>query len=99
MPGGIGRRDRVTRSSDYYLDRIEEYFAGASIPGCEAGIRWAQITPSGAVKPCSELPVVADWRDYDPRRAQPVSCTSCWYSCRGEAQAPLDWRRVRELVG
>jgi MoaA/NifB/PqqE/SkfB family radical SAM enzyme len=92
------RRHRITRSSDYYLDRVEEYFAGASIPGCEAGVRWLQVTPGGDVKPCSELPVVADWRAYDPRRARPVSCTSCWYSCRGEAQAPMDWRRVRDLI-
>jgi MoaA/NifB/PqqE/SkfB family radical SAM enzyme len=92
------RRHRITRSSDYYLDRVEEYFAGASIPGCEAGIRWAQVTPAGGIKPCSELPVVGDWREYDPRRARPVSCTSCWYSCRGEAQAPLNWRRVRDLL-
>jgi len=93
------RRHRITRSSDYYLDRVEEYFAGASIPGCEAGIRWAQVTPAGGIKPCSELPVVGDWQGYDPRRARPVSCTSCWYSCRGEAQAPVTWRRVRELIG
>jgi MoaA/NifB/PqqE/SkfB family radical SAM enzyme len=93
------RRHRITRTSDYYLDRVEEYFAGASIPGCEAGIRWAQVTPAGAIKPCSELPAVGAWRDYDPRAARPVSCTSCWYSCRGEAQAPVNWRRVRELIG
>lgn len=92
------RRHRITRSSDYYLDRVEEYFAGASIPGCEAGIRWLQVTPAGAIKPCSELPVVGGWREYDPRRARPVDCTSCWYSCRGEAQAPVSWGRVRELI-
>lgn len=92
------RRHRITRSSDYYLDRVEEYFAGASIPGCEAGIRWLQVTPAGDIKPCSELPAVGDWRDYDPRRARPVDCTSCWYSCRGEAQAPVSWGRVRDLV-
>jgi MoaA/NifB/PqqE/SkfB family radical SAM enzyme len=91
-------RHRITRSSDYYLDRVEEYFAGRTIHGCQAGISWIQVTPSGAIKPCSELPVVADdYRSYDPRRAAPVSCTSCWYSCRGESQAPLDLRRLRDL--
>jgi MoaA/NifB/PqqE/SkfB family radical SAM enzyme len=92
------RAHRITRSSDYYLDRVEEYFAGASIPGCEAGIRWLQVTPGGEVKPCSELPAVGGWQDYDPRRARPVSCTSCWYSCRGEAQAPVSFSRVRDLL-
>ena len=89
---------RITRTSEYYLDRVEEYFAGRAIPGCQAGISWIQVTPGGAVKPCSELPVVAeDYRSYDPRRAAPVACASCWYSCRGESQAPLDLRRLRDL--
>ena len=92
------RSRRLTRSSDFYLDRVEEYFAGRAIPGCQAGISWIQVTPGGAIKPCSELPVVAaDHRAYDPRRAAPVACTSCWYSCRGESQAPLDLRRLRDL--
>jgi MoaA/NifB/PqqE/SkfB family radical SAM enzyme len=91
-------RHRITRTSEYYLDRVEEYFAGRAIPGCQAGISWIQVTPAGAIKPCSELPIVAaDYRDYEPRAAQEVSCASCWYSCRGESQAPLDLRRLRDL--
>lgn len=91
-------RHRITRTSEYYLDRVEEYFAGRAIPGCQAGISWVQVTPAGEIKPCSELPVVAaDYREYDPRRVQAVACTSCWYSCRGESQAPLDLRRLRDL--
>jgi MoaA/NifB/PqqE/SkfB family radical SAM enzyme len=91
-------RHRITRTSEFYLDRVEEYFAGRAIPGCQAGISWIQVTPAGAIKPCSELPVVAeDYRGYDPRRAAPVTCASCWYSCRGESQAPLDLRRLRDL--
>jgi MoaA/NifB/PqqE/SkfB family radical SAM enzyme len=93
------RKFGVTRTSDYYLERVPEYFARGDIPGCRAGISWVQVTPSGEIKPCSELPVAAaDYRAYDPRAAAPVECAACWYSCRGESQAPVTLQRVRELL-
>ena len=92
-------RHGVTRTSDYYLDNVVSYFEHQEIPGCRAGQSWIQITPAGEVKPCSELPVAAeDYRLYDPAKAPPVSCAACWYSCRGESQAPLTLGRVRELL-
>jgi MoaA/NifB/PqqE/SkfB family radical SAM enzyme len=88
----------VITSSDYYLDRVIAYFRAGEIPGCLAGVNWIQITPGGEIKPCSELPVtVADFKAYDARTAEPVACTSCWYCCRGEAQAPVTWKRIREI--
>jgi MoaA/NifB/PqqE/SkfB family radical SAM enzyme len=93
------RKYGVTRTSDYYLERVPEYFARGDIPGCLAGISWVQVTPSGEIKPCSELPVAAvDYRAYDPRAAAPVKCAACWYSCRGESQAPVTLQRIRELL-
>jgi MoaA/NifB/PqqE/SkfB family radical SAM enzyme len=93
------RKHAVTRTSDYYLDRVEEYFSDSEIPGCRAGRSWVQVTPAGEIKPCSELPVVAgDFRGYAPSAAKPVSCSACWYSCRGESQAPVTLGRVRELL-
>jgi MoaA/NifB/PqqE/SkfB family radical SAM enzyme len=93
------RRHGVTRTSDYYLDNVIAYFDSREIPGCRAGQSWIQVTPGGEIKPCSELPVVAsDFRAYDPASAGPVSCTACWYSCRGESQAPLTPGRIRELL-
>lgn len=93
------RLHRLSPSSDFYLDGVVSYFGGGRLGGCAAGIRWAQVTPDGRVKPCSELPAAeGDYRDYDPRRAKQVDCTACWYSCRGESQAPLTWRRIRELL-
>jgi MoaA/NifB/PqqE/SkfB family radical SAM enzyme len=88
----------IIPSSDYYLDRVIEYFMNRKIPGCRAGISWIQVTPGGKIKPCSEYPVIAeDFKAYDPRRAAPVDCASCWYCCRGEAQAPVTWKRLREI--
>jgi MoaA/NifB/PqqE/SkfB family radical SAM enzyme len=93
------REHGVTRTSDYYLDRVGDYFSNNEIPGCQAGRSWLQVTPAGEIKPCSELPVVEeDYRSYLPAEAEPVSCTACWYSCRGESQAPVTLGRVRELL-
>jgi MoaA/NifB/PqqE/SkfB family radical SAM enzyme len=89
----------ITRTSNYYLDNVSSYFEDREIRGCQAGRSWFQVTPSGEVKPCSELPVVeSDYRKYDPKSARPVSCTACWYSCRGESQAPVTLERVRGLI-
>lgn len=89
----------ITRTSDYYLDHVPGYFAEGGIPGCRAGISWIQVTPEGEIAPCSELPVAArDYRSYDPGKVKPVECSACWYSCRGESQAPVTLGRIRELL-
>ena len=92
------RRFGNVRSSVYYLERVPEYFEGARITGCPAGRAWVQVTPEGMIKPCSELEPVCRWDEYDPSLFGRVGCTRCWYSCRGEAQAPLDWRRYKEFL-
>jgi len=30
-------------------------------------------------------------------RFQPSDCTACWFSCRGEAEAPLTLGRIIEV--
>jgi MoaA/NifB/PqqE/SkfB family radical SAM enzyme len=93
------RQYGITRSSEYYLDNVPAYFEDQEIRGCQAGRSWFQVTPAGEIKPCSELPVTtSDYRKYDPKSASPVSCTACWYSCRGESQAPVTLKRVRSLL-
>jgi MoaA/NifB/PqqE/SkfB family radical SAM enzyme len=92
------RKHRTITSSEYYLDHVAEYFQEQSIPGCRAGINWVQITPSGEVKACSEFPVAqAEYAKYNPRKAKPMDCQSCWFSCRGEAQAPVSIKRLRDI--
>jgi len=92
------RKYRTITSSEYYLDHVAEYFSARSIPGCRAGINWVQVTPAGEVKACSEFPVAkVNYADYNPRKAKPMSCQSCWFSCRGEAQAPVSIKRLRDI--
>lgn len=85
-------------NSTYYLKRIPVYFERGKINGCLAGLRWLQVTPDGYLKPCSELPPIGHFEDF-PLPREKVSCQSCWYSCRGEAQAPLSLRRLAEIIG
>ena len=85
-------------NSTYYLERIPAYFEKGKINGCLAGLRWLQVAPDGYLKPCSELPSIGYFEDFSLPR-QKVSCQSCWYSCRGEAQAPLSLKRLAEIIG
>ncbi len=84
-------------SSDFYLNKVPEYFSNGGISGCLAGIKWIQITPDGSMKQCSEFPVAGKWTEYRRGFFKPVTCTQCWYSCRGEAQNPLTLKRIWEL--
>jgi MoaA/NifB/PqqE/SkfB family radical SAM enzyme len=92
------KRFKTIRSSDYFLSLMPQYYKHDRIGGCPAGLRWIQITPEGWYKPCSELPPVTHWTEYDHKKSfQPQECTLCWYSCRGEAQTPINWKRIREF--
>jgi MoaA/NifB/PqqE/SkfB family radical SAM enzyme len=84
-------------NSTYYLEKIPDYFEKGQIDGCLAGERWLQVTPDGYLKPCSELPAIGYFEDF-PLPRQKVLCQSCWYSCRGEAQAPLTLGRLTEII-
>ncbi len=84
-------------NSTYYLRRIPAYFETGRVNGCLAGRRWLQVTPDGCLKPCSELPVIGHFEEF-PLSRKKVSCQRCWYSCRGEAQAPVSLSRVTEII-
>lgn len=93
------KRFKTIRSSDFFLSMMPRYYNHQRIDACPAGLRWVQITPEGWYKPCSELPPVVHWTEYDHKKSfQPQECTLCWYSCRGEAQTPIDLKRVREFL-
>lgn len=87
------------RNSDYYLDRVPEYFQNGGISNCHAGKLWLQVTPDGYVQQCSELPRVAYFTEYETTKVKKPACTKCWYACRGESEAnPLHPSRLRELL-
>ena len=86
-------------TTEYYLKQIPGYFEKGGIPDCLAGISHIQVTPSGHLKRCSEMPVAAHYSEYTPDLYQRTECTSCWYSCRGETQSPANIRRALEYMG
>lgn len=87
------------KNSDYYLSRIPEYFRTGGIGNCQAGRLWLQATPDGYIQQCSELPRVAHFTEYVAREAKQPACTKCWYTCRGETEAPIfRGGRFKELI-
>lgn len=92
----LKRELRCIRNSDFYLRKIPVYFS-SRVPGCQAGLKWLQVTPDGHIKRCSEFPVEAHWTEYHSDTFRPTDCTACWFSCRGEAEAPLTPARILEL--
>ncbi len=85
-------------TSEYYLDRIPEFFARKGVPGCTAGLNWIQVTPDGKIKRCSDHPPVGDFSGWHRRAFCQTHCDRCWYSCRGAAQEPWTVKRFREMA-
>jgi MoaA/NifB/PqqE/SkfB family radical SAM enzyme len=85
-------------TSEYYLDRIPQFFARKGVPGCTAGLNWIQVTPDGQFKRCSDHPPVGDFREWHRRAFRGTHCDRCWYSCRGAAQEPWTVKRFVEMA-
>ena len=95
----LKRTLKCIKNSDHYLDRIPQYFKNGSIPNCQAGYKWLQLTPDGYVQQCSELPRICHYSEFSRDKISPVACTKCWYTCRGEAEAHfLKPKRLIELI-
>ncbi|MEP6690639.1 MAG: radical SAM protein [Gemmatimonadaceae bacterium] len=86
----------VITSSDYYLRNIPRYYRGDLDPLCRAGVRTIHLSPMGHVRRCPDFPSDGHWRAF--RRYEPITCSKCFYACRGEAQAPLNLSRVRDYT-
>jgi len=80
-------------TSEYYLDRISDFFEKRGVPGCTAGLNWIQITPAGMIKRCSDHPVAGHFSEWRRDFFKPTRCDRCWYSCRGVAQEPWTLKR------
>jgi MoaA/NifB/PqqE/SkfB family radical SAM enzyme len=91
------RRRGVITSSDMYLREIPRYARGELTEPCRSGVRTIHLDPTGHVKRCPDFPTDFHWRDY--RQYEPIACNACFYACRGEAQAPLEWSRVQDVMG
>lgn len=88
---------RNITNSDFYLNKIPEYFQKGHISGCLAGRKWLQISPDGTLRRCSDREELGDYRMFKPNRISITRCRQCWYACRGEAEAPLGLKRIVEL--
>jgi MoaA/NifB/PqqE/SkfB family radical SAM enzyme len=86
----------VISSSDHYLRRMPLYLRGELKEPCRSGIRTIHIDPAGGVKRCPDFPVDFHWKDF--RKYKPIECNACYYACRGEAQAPLNLSRLRDVM-
>jgi MoaA/NifB/PqqE/SkfB family radical SAM enzyme len=87
-------------SSDFYLENAVRYFERGGRVGdrCEAaGKRFFHVDPWGYVKICPEFAPFAHWTELPEKRPEPHTCTSCWYGCRGENEAPITVERLRQL--
>ena len=91
------RKHRNIMNSTFYLSQIPYYFSNGGIPGCQAGMRWFQVSPQGGIKRCSEFEPEYTLETF-PGKFTPTSCTLCWYSCRGENEAPVNIERMKELA-
>lgn len=85
-------------TSEYYLDKIPEFFEKRGIPGCTAGLNWVQVTPDGLIKRCSDHPVAGHFSEWHQGFFKPARCDRCWYSCRGAAQEPWTLKRFLDMA-
>ena len=91
------RRNRgVITNSDYYLEQLPRYVRGEISEPCRSGMRTIHIDPTGRVKRCPDFPVDFHWTEF--RKYEPIDCNACYYACRGEAQAPLRFSRVLDVM-
>ncbi|HEY4732925.1 MAG: radical SAM protein [Gemmatimonadaceae bacterium] len=91
------RRHRgVITNSDYYLEQIPRYVRGEISEPCRSGMRTIHVNPLGMVKRCPDFPADFHWTQY--RKYQPIDCNACYYACRGEAQAPMRFSRVLDVM-
>ncbi|MEO8909070.1 MAG: radical SAM protein [Gemmatimonadaceae bacterium] len=86
----------VITNSDYYLKQIPRYVRGEITEPCQSGMRTIHVDPMGRVKRCPDFPTDFHWTEF--RKYEPINCNACFYACRGEAQAPLQFSRVRDVM-
>jgi MoaA/NifB/PqqE/SkfB family radical SAM enzyme len=86
----------VITNSDYYLEQIPRYVRGEMTEPCRSGMRTIHIDPLGRVKRCPDFPSDFHWTEF--RKYEPINCNACYYACRGEAQAPLRFSRVQDVM-
>jgi MoaA/NifB/PqqE/SkfB family radical SAM enzyme len=86
-------------TSDYFFDTLPDFYVKREIGGCQAGKIMIHVSPKGMVQPCAELGPIGHWETFDNTTFEGTGCGRCFDACRAEPQAPLDLRRIAELIG
>lgn len=90
------KRRGIITNSDYYLEQIPRFLRGEMKEPCQSGLRTIHVNPTGHVKRCPDFATDFHWTEF--KRYEPIDCNRCFYACRGEAQAPLQLSRVRDVL-
>jgi len=90
------RKRGIITNSDYYIEQIPRYVRGEMTEDCRSGLRTVHLNPAGHVKRCPDFPTDFHWKDW--KGYTPINCNSCFYACRGEAEAPLRLDRVLDIL-
>jgi len=86
----------VITNSDHYLSEIPRWVRGAMTEPCPSGTTTVHVDPQGKVRRCPDFPPDVDWKEWQPYKS--IACDDCFYACRGEAQAPIRWSRVLDVM-
>ena len=86
-------------TSDFFFDKLPDFYLQRERPGCRAGKIMIHVTPRGDVQPCAELPAVSHYSEFSAKDYPGPNCGKCFDSCRAEPEAPITLRRVGELLG
>jgi MoaA/NifB/PqqE/SkfB family radical SAM enzyme len=90
------RRRGIITNSDHYLAEIPRWVRGELTAPCPSGTTTVHVDPGGKVRRCPDFPPDVDWTAWTPYA--PIACDDCFYACRGEAQAPMRFSRVLDVM-
>jgi radical SAM protein with 4Fe4S-binding SPASM domain len=104
----LKRRYPHFRSSQQYLRRYDDFFAGG-VDGCQAGRLFFNIDHKGDIAKCvedMENPVgnvrtigIRELKNALLRKQRENRCKACWYGCRGEVECFYTWNGIKETPG
>ena len=84
------KKNNTVYSSEYYLNKVIEFFENGGIPNCRSGEKFLIVNPDGTLSPCGLIK-----KDYTTRRdiienfSRHNTCGSCYTGIRGNTEKPI----------